>query len=407
MTNSALPQTIEAPVMEALIGRQSLMNRPLLAVFIASFGAMMSFYLLLSVVPQFATSIGATGIAAGMATGALMLSTVLAELATPALVSRFGDRLVIASGLLLLGVPALALSSALTVPSILALCMVRGIGLAILVVVGSTLVASLVPEARRGEGLGLYGFVVGVPAVVGLPLGLWLAEHAGYPRVFVVGGVFALAALVVVPGIPARREEHAAPVGILSLLRASEMMRPSILFALTAMAAGVVVTFLPLSQVHASGSFVALALLVQAASSTIARWWAGGFGDRHGSARLLVPAVLVATIGVLALIFTSSPSVIMLGMVLFGCGFGVAQNASLSVMFDRVSPAGHDAVSAVWNLAYDAGLGVGATAFGLVASRTGYAGAFGLLGAMMLLVLGLVGLPLRFRRRQLVVGGDR
>ena len=46
----------------------------------ASFGAMICFYLLLSVVPQYATSIGASGIGAGFATGALMLSTVAAEI---------------------------------------------------------------------------------------------------------------------------------------------------------------------------------------------------------------------------------------------------------------------------------------------------------------------------------------
>jgi hypothetical protein len=48
-------------------------------------------------------------------------------------------------------------------PAILATCAVRGLGIRDHRVVGSALVAELVPSERRGEGLGLYGVVVGVP----------------------------------------------------------------------------------------------------------------------------------------------------------------------------------------------------------------------------------------------------
>jgi predicted MFS family arabinose efflux permease len=373
--------------------KPALVSRPLLAVFAVSFAAMMSFYVLLSVVPQFASSVGATGIAAGLATGALMLSTVLAEFATPAFASKVGCRLAITLGLLLLGLPALAMRSAKTVGWILALCLARGVGVAILVVLGGSLVASLVPAERRGEGLGMYAFIVGVPAVVGLPLGLWLAQHRGYPFAFLIGGAVALTGLVVAPALPRQGLDQAHGAGIVSLVRASRLARPSILFAVTTMAAGAVVTFLPLSLPRATGAFAALALLVQAASSTIARWWAGHAGDRHGSAKLLVPAVVVAALGVLGLVFASSTVAVVIGMILFGCGFGIAQNASLAVMFDRVASDHFDTVSALWNLAYDGGLGIGAAGFGVVASQTAYTHAFGFLAALMLVPTILVGSP--------------
>ena len=151
----------------------------------------MSFYLLLSVVPLYVGGVGA-----GFATGALMFATVAAELVTPALLARFGYRRVFAAGMILLGVPALALSNAHGMTAVLAICAVRGIGFAITVVVGSAVVPALVPAERRGEGLGLYGVVVNVPAIIGLPLGVWLAEHVGFPPVFVAGAMTALLGLV-------------------------------------------------------------------------------------------------------------------------------------------------------------------------------------------------------------------
>ncbi len=372
--------------------RPALVNRALLLVFVSSFGTATSFYLLLSVVPLYATSVGAGGNGAGLATAALMFATVAGELATPRLVARFGYRVVLAGGLLLLGVPALALSAARGMSAILGVCVVRGLGFGVLVVVGGALLASLVPAERRGEGLGLYGVVVGVPSVVALPLGVWLAEHVGYPPVFVAGAAAALAGLAVVPGLPGREERaEERPVGVVAGLRTPALAWPAVVFAATTMAAGIVVTFLPLAARGASVNLVAAALLAHAAAATLSRWWAGRHGDRHGDrhgvAGLLVPGVLVAAAGILTLVWTTSPAAVLAGMLLFGAGFGVTQNATLSLMLGGVPSSAYAAASALWNLAYDAGFGLGAAGFGLLAASSGYAAAFASTGALMLAAL--------------------
>ena len=64
----------------------------------SSFGALTSFYLLLSVTPMYAVSAGAGSAVAGVVTGSLMLSTVLAEFASPRLMRRCGYRAVFAAG---------------------------------------------------------------------------------------------------------------------------------------------------------------------------------------------------------------------------------------------------------------------------------------------------------------------
>lgn len=66
-------------------------------------------------------------------------------------------------------------------------------------------------------------------------------------------------------------------------------------------------------------------------------------------------------------------------------GFGVTQNATLTLMYAKVSRPSYGTVTALWNLAYDGGMGVGAAGFGLLAAHTGYAWAFALTAAAMLL----------------------
>ena len=85
--------------------RPRLVTPALLLRFATMLGASVSFYLLLSVVPLYART-AAGGGAAGLATAALMAATVAGELVTPRLAARFGYRLTLAAGLILLGAPS-------------------------------------------------------------------------------------------------------------------------------------------------------------------------------------------------------------------------------------------------------------------------------------------------------------
>ncbi len=365
------------------------------------FGTTASFYLLLSVVPLYAAASGANGIGAGSVTGALMCSTVAIELATPYLVAKIGYRTVLAGALVLIGLPSLALSASTSMAMILAICLIRGLGFGIIFVLGSSLVAWFVPTVRHSEALGLYGVVVSVPAVLGLPLGVWFATHAGYTSVFVAGAIVALAALFAIPGLPPREAELAPPIGFLSGVRSQRLGRPATIFAVTAMAAGVVVTFLPLVVTPGAENVAASALLVQAVAMTLSRGWAGKQGARSGNTTMLIAAVLLTSAGIFVLAVSRDTAVILVAMVLFGGGFGIAQNASLALMFERVSKAQYDAASALWNAAYDTGLGVGAAGFGLVAASTGYRTATVLTAAVVLVAL----LPAWRERASNAIGG--
>jgi predicted MFS family arabinose efflux permease len=57
------------------------------------------------------------------------------------------------------------------------------------------------------------------------------------------------------------------------------------------------------------------------------------------------------------------------------------------MMYERVAAARYSTVSALWNFAYDAGMGAGAGAFGMVCAHTGYPIAFALTAVLMLTAL--------------------
>ena len=363
------------PVSRLLTGRTVLF-------LLAALSAATSFYLLLTVVPLYTvTRPGAQPAAAGLATAVLMLTTVAAELAAPRVIARIGRRAALASSLVLLGPPALILPVSDHQATVLGVCGLRGLGFGLAVVIGSAWMADLVPSARRAEGLGVYGAVMGMPAIVALPLGVWLVDRVGFNPVFDAAAVTALAGLIPLlalpPGYPSFGPSR---LGVLSGLRLGALARPAVVFAATATAAGILVTFLPLAATQST--VVAPALLIQAGSATFGRWWAGRH-DSRGAGRLLVAGAVTAAMGLLAFVLVDRPVAVLAGAAAFGLGFGVAQNASISLMFRSVPESAYDTASAVWNIAYDAGMGVGAAAFGLLVGITGFAAGFALAAALI------------------------
>jgi len=370
----------------ATTGRSSLLTGVLLRLSAADFAAMCSFYLLLAVVPRYFAARGLGEWGAGLSTGALMLASVAAELVIPSVAAKVGYRRLLVVGLVLLGVPALVLPAAPTLTGLLVVSVLRGVGFAIVVVGVGTIAANALPEERRGEGLGMLGVVSTLPAVIALPLGLWLVDVCGYAFVFAVAAATALVAILPVPAMPEPPSEDEVAGGLLTCLSQREVLRPLGIFAATAVASGVVVTHLPV----AAGSVAAPALLAMSAASALTRWLAGRHADRHGANGPLLTAIVACSAGMLTASLTHNAVAVVAGMAVFGAGFGIAQSASLTTMLKQVSGSQAGAVNAGWNAAYDIGWGCGALAFGVAISTVGDSAGFALAALLVAVVVPLL-----------------
>jgi MFS family permease len=374
-----------------------LLSVPLAATFLAEFTSLTSFFLLLSVMPMLAAAAGASSSAAGLMTGALLLGTVAAEVMAAPAIRRFGYRMVLAAGAVLLGAPALAMLIREPQAVMMAVSLVRGIGFGLCGVATGALTARLLPPGRRGEGLGLLGIVSGVPAIIALPAGAWLGGHHLAVAAAVMAATAGLLPLAVIRWLPGGREPRRTtpsrrmPGARSHALKTGAALRLPLIFAATTIAAGVLDSFLPLAK-GITSNLASAALLVQAITATLCRWQAGKHGDRYGHHRLIIPALAVAAAGMAAMIMLGSPVVMFAAMVLFGAGFGVIESATFALLIEQLPEA---KASALWNFAYDAGYGAGPAVFGLICIHTGYPMAFALTGALILAVA-----PVAWRERK-------
>jgi predicted MFS family arabinose efflux permease len=349
---------------------------------------MLAFYLLLTVVPSHAAAGGLGSVGAGVTAGAMMLAAVAAELAAPQLIGRYGYRATLAGGLVLLGGPALALPVVTGLPGLTGISVVRGVGFGLVVVAIGGLAATVVPASRRGEGLALLGVSSNLPAVVGLPLGVVLIDGIGFSSVFAVGAVTALAGAMIAPAAPSLRVEQAWSTPLGPVLRLSQLRRSAVVFLGMAAGSSLLGSFLPTAATSLDPDTVAAALLLFTGTATVARWYTGRLADQVGATRLIAPAVVTSAVGMAGLLWLANPIAVTLAAIVFGLGFGAAQAATSTAMFQAAMQNQYAAVTAIWNVAYDLGLGLGPVAFGLVAIYTGYPAGFA--GSAVLLLLTLI-----------------
>lgn len=348
---------------------------------------------LLAVAPLWVVEGGATAAGAGLVNGTLLVATVLTQLAVPRSLTRWGTGGVLVVGLLLLGAPAPAYLISSSLGWVLGLSVVRGMGFGILTVVGSTVVAQLVPEHRRGAAIGVYGLSVAVPNLLLLPGSVPVVDRWGFEPVFWVAALPLL-------GVP-------SALRLAQVLRTSESSqggradRPSaaglrglrgiasptvVLFSVT-MAGGALITFAP--QLASAGT-AALVLLTMGAAGAVSRWLVGALADRVGAWPFIAPVLACAgsAMGVCAWAVASDSDLLLVAAAtVLGLCYGALQNLTLVAAFAAVERSDLPAASAGWNIGFDAGTASGSVLAGALAAAYSFPVSLTTLAGICLLVV--------------------
>lgn len=349
-----------------------------------------SFALTIAALPLYAVRGGAGAGAAGLVTTAMLAATVSVQTLVPAITARLGLGPTLAVGLALLGAPAPLYLLNHDLWWLLVVSAIRGVGFAVLTVLGSTLTALIAPPEKRGEAVGLYGLAIAIPNLVAVPGGTaltaagefaWVAWLAAAP-VLAVPAALRLGRGVRMPAVPSGSSRGAVRAVLL----------PTVVLLAMTLAGGGLVTFLPIER--PSGLLAAIALLLMGVTSALTRWLAGLLADRIGT-RVLLPVCIVlgaagmvaVAAGLLAGRGTLGTGLVAGGAALLGAGYGAVQNLTLLVAFARAGPDHTTTASAVWNAGFDLGTAIGALAVGVLA--TGITLPWSFVGCAVLLVLSL------------------
>ncbi|AJE68786.1 MFS transporter [Corynebacterium glutamicum] len=367
------------------------------AVLVAVAAAFGSWSLLLPVVPLAVLNNGGSSAVAGATTGIFMAATVITQIFTPAALRKIGYTPVMAFAAFMLGVPAIGYIFSVEPIPVLVVSALRGIGFGALTVAESALVAELVPVRFLGKASGMLGVFIGLSQMLFLPAGLALGDQFGYNVVYVLGAVIALVAAVMCLRIPqvkaAAKQQPQVSEQERSVSTWKLVLVPSLAVTSLSMTFGAVSSFLPAAVIELDpGLGAALAgiiLSITGGSSMVFRYLSGVIADRRGvPGTTMIPAQIIGFLGVVLITVTIfqgwSVWLLIIGAVMFGGAFGMVQNEALLSMFFRLPRTRVSEASAIWNIAFDSGTGIGSFLLGIVAASLAYSGAFGS-GAVVIL----------------------
>ncbi len=367
------------------------------------------FFVTISALPAWLAAQGTAESLAGFVTTTLLIATVATQVLVPRVMRRLGAAATLGAGAVALGAPSLLLLVDGGYLWVLAVSAVRGIGFGILTVLGSMLTARIVPPARRGEAIGIYGLAIALPNLFAVAGGVALVTAGHFDTVAVLGAAPLLGLLTVrhLARAAGQEDEDAGDAkradgqaARLARRRARDAaLAPATVLMVVTLTSGGFITYLPIAQ--PDGAIATAGLLLWGATGALARWRAGLLADTSGLERLLPVSSVLNIIGIgsvaigLVLHGWASWAMILGGATILGAGFGAIQSLSLVAAFKRARQEQPATVSSVWNIGFDTGLALGS---GLVGALTVVMAIPGALALTALLILASVPLAVRIGR---------
>ncbi|MGZ3419077.1 MAG: MFS transporter [Polyangiales bacterium] len=253
---------------------------------------------------------------------------------------------------------------------------------------------SLAGRERSGIVMAWVGIAMYGALAAGAPLGSALHAHFGFV------GMSIAAALAPLSGIGAALlVRPVSPVGgaRLPFYRVVRLIwLPGAGLSLCALGFGAIAAFSTLFFREHAWPHAALAMSAFGAAYVLARLLFGGLPDRFGGARVAVASAAVAAIGQLGMWFATTGAMAVAAAALTGLGFSLAFPSFGVEAIQRVPPQNRGVALGAYTACFDATLGIGVPALGMVVGAFGYSAAFAM-GACAALASLLVAIVLALR----------
>ena len=333
-----------------------------------------AFFGVMTIIPVFLVSeMGLEGILMGAVTALYVASAVTSRAVTGHFLDRYGRMVVYLPAFVLMGVLFFFYPLVGGIAGIAFLRIVQGAAWGALQGAATTLAVDIVPAARRGEGIGLYGLTFNLGQAIGPAIGVALAAWLGYNGLFVAAGLVALLGFLLVLKIrPPAVSLRQSAFSWRNLLEKSSLPTSCVLFFMT-VPFGVMLnyTILYCSQ-ELPDATPGTMFLLMAAGMALARLAAGKAFDRSGPAKAMTWSYILIVGGLCLKMFTRDATAFYAFGLLMGIGCGIATPVCQS-MVNMLAPAQRrGAANATCMTAFDSGICLGLLAIGYTQHALGW-----------------------------------
>ncbi|OZI10975.1 MFS transporter [Bacillaceae bacterium SAS-127] len=363
------------------MSKPALWTKDFISVSVSNFFLFIVFYMLLVTMPVYALQeMGSSPSEAGLVTTLFLLSAIIVRPFTGQWIEQFGKKKVLLASQLIFLFASLLYFVPDSLSMMLALRFFHGIGFGMATTATGAMVADIIPDSRRGEGMGYYVMSTNLAMVVGPFLGLTAMQQWGGFTMIILCVVIAGLALVA-GGLIDSRDELSTQ-SAMSIFHVQ--LRARDLFEFSALPIAIVGMFF--SAVYASIlSFVSVYAeelqLVEVASYffvvyavvlLLSRPFTGKWFDQYGAHVIVYPAILLFAVGMLLLSQVSTAWTFLTAAGLIGLGWGTLFPSFQTIAIQKAPPAKKALATATFLSLFDLGIGVGSFFIGLIVTKMSF-----------------------------------
>jgi len=380
------------------MNKEKLWTKEFIIVSTINFLATFIFFLLMVTIASYAkTEFGATTSTAGLVSSIFIIGSLVGRLGAGRFIGQKGPIKILWIGLIFFAITSALYFLANSIPLLLANRLAQGIAVGIIGTATGTIVAHILPSARKGEGIGYFSLSAVLATAIGPFIGILLLKmDNGFPIMFTMNLVLSIIcilffAIVKLKLNPIKQpEKKEVKSSILSQFIEPKAVPISIIALIIGFSYSGVMTFLSfyaesINLVSAASYF----FLVYAMVIIFSRPFTGKLMDSRGPNIIVYPCIVLFAIGMLLFSQASAGWMLLLAAAFIGFGYGNFNSIAQTIAVKVTEPHRFGLATATYFILYDIGLGIGPYILGFIVPETGYRAIFVAMVAVIIICIPL------------------
>ena len=337
------------------------------------------FTLLINITGFAAFRFGSDTAIGGTAAGIYVIGGLLSRIVAGKYIEMVGRKKMLLIGLSFALVMSTTYFFVSSIAMLMAIRFLHGMSYGISSTCTSDIVAKLLPQSRRGEGLGYFFLSITIACAIGPLLGMTLGSSQNYDAVFLVGLVMYSLALVMalILRVPEETLTEEQIREAKSFTLNSMFQRSALPLALTVMVfyfsySGVLAFIASYSEEIGLVETATFFYLSVAAGTLLSRIYAGRIYDEKGPNKVIIPAYVGFIIGMTIFATTSDSLLFLFSGFIIGIGVSIVFSICQSIVVSRTPPRRYGVTTSTFSALNDLGTGLGPSILGILIAAVGF-----------------------------------
>ncbi|MDD4402679.1 MAG: MFS transporter [Desulfitobacteriaceae bacterium] len=376
--------------------KPKLWTKDFIIISFANFFVALTFYILMTSLTVYAVEqFNVSESRAGFATSIFVIGALFSRLFAGKYIELIGRKKLLRANMLLFFISSLLYYPVNELNLLLVIRFVHGAAFGAVSTAMSTIVLSMLPNERRGEGTSYFSLSVTCATAIGPFLGIFITQHADFNMIFLfcnaisaIGFITCIFADVTEAKLTKeQRQGMKSGFMLLNFLEIKALPISVIMFFMGIAYSGII-TFInsyaiEIQLTDAAGLF----FIVYSICLFISRPLAGILLDRKGDNIVIYPAILLFSLGLVLLSQAEHGFTMLLAGALVALGYGTLISSAQAIAV-KVSPKYRIglAISTLF-IFMDAGMGIGPLLTGILVPRVGYRGMYLTLAVIVFLTV--------------------